>query len=106
MSSYWDNWKNLVFYQIDDKYKPGGTLGTPNITINNLGNYRAAVVLARRPTGSQVRNPVDVTTYLEGANPHTDTAPALNFETHQLIDQPATNDLVLCLDGNISTACK
>lgn len=106
--TYWDDWKNLVFYQVDDKYKPGGTPSTPSITINGSGNYRAAVILSRRPTGSpaQIRITTDATTYLEGINPHTATTPALTFETYKLIDQPTTNDLVFCLDGKTSGNCQ
>lgn len=108
VSPYWTDWKSFVFFQVDDKYKPSGTLGTPSITINGAGNYRAAVLLSRRPANpAQVpRDPANAATYLEGVNPHAATNPAVNFETHQLIDQPATNDLVLCLDGSTSGNCQ
>ncbi len=51
-SSYWQNWRDLVFYQIASGYQPGGNASPgPSplpVTINNVGSYRAAVAIARQ----------------------------------------------------------
>ena len=104
-ADYWPYWKGQLFYQIDSNYKPGGAGGTGSIRINNIGNYRAAVALSRKALPTQVRNPSDITTYLETPNTQllsTDT----DFETYHLNSNPLVNDLVLCLDGNTSTSCQ
>ena len=102
-NGYWSNWKNQVFYQVDDKYKPSGVLGTPSITMNSVGNYRAIVVVARSPISGQVRNPLIAPPigYLEGGNAHTSSTPNTDFIANRSIDAGFSNvnDLVLCLDG-------
>lgn len=137
-SAYWDDWRQLVFYQLADGYKPGTTTptcgtsclsasgsGNPN---PGSGNYRATVIIAGKKTGGQARTatsaPCSTTgtsiaqnrcaaNYLEGSiNPVNKTdvpsgANALNFETYKTSDsqyQATTNDLVICVDGDIN--CK
>ncbi|MCR4303059.1 MAG: hypothetical protein NUV63_02370 [Gallionella sp.] len=108
-SVYWPDWRNLVFYQVADGYQPGGSAscvgclsiaGSGN-TAAGSGTYHAAVLVARRAIGGQVRNPTDSTTYLENLNRHQATL-ATTFETYNSSDPnySTVNDLVLCLDGN------
>ncbi len=111
-SNYWPNWQNLVFYQVADGYKPGGNSNCDScLSISGSGNaaagsgtYRAAVLVARRAIGTQLRTfPATdpPTPYLEGINPHSGLTPATGFETYRLSDPHYSNvnDLVLCLDG-------
>lgn len=111
---YWDAWKNLVFYQIDDKYSPNGTTaacannclsisGDGNIN-SGSGNYRAVVALAgKMRNGQPSRNNTLVTDYLEGANltGKSDVPSTKFFETYKSThpSYQTINDLVLCLDN-------
>lgn len=120
-SSYWQNWRDLVFYQIASGYQPGGSaspgLSPFPVTINNVGSYRAAVTIARQflPSPYNTTRPyspftgtVD-TAYLEGTNQHQtlpqtspQTSPSTNFITYNPSDSLhylQVNDLVLCIDG-------
>jgi len=104
---YWNYWRNQLFYQISTNYKPSGSgSGAGSITINSSGNYRAAVILARKPINAQVRNASASATYLESPNDHTPTGPATGFMTEKTLSNASRNDLVLCLDGNPSGACQ
>ena len=105
-STYWTDWKNQVFYQIDSAYQPGGTLGTPSLKVNGSGSYRAVVLVARKPINGQVRNPGDATTFLEGGNAHINPTPTTSFTAYSSSNPgyPTVNDLVLCLDGQVN--CK
>ena len=105
-SAYWNDWKNLVFYQIANDFKPGGsgscTTGTC-LTINNSGAFRAVVLVAGRAlTGQTPRN--ITATYLEGINPHSGTTPSIAFETHNISSSnySTVNDLVLCVGGQVN----
>lgn len=109
-SAYWNDWKNLVFYQISDGFKPSGigscTTGTC-LTINSSGAFRAVVLVAGSAlTGQTPRNITasPPTTYLEGINPHSGTTPSIAFETHNISssDYSTVNDLVLCVDGKVN----
>lgn len=101
-NNYWVDWTNQVFYQVDNRYRPGGTAGTPNISINGSGNYRATILVARKPINGQVRLPSNATTYLEGGNQHSNPNPNTTFTSNSISDSnySSNNDLVLCLDGN------
>ncbi|MBW8078204.1 MAG: hypothetical protein GJU76_09055 [Gallionella sp.] len=105
-STYWADWKNQVFYQIDTAYTPGGGLGVPTLTINGSGTYRAVVLVARKPINGEVRIPSDPTTFLEGGNAHTNPTPNTVFTTYSTSNPgyQTVNDLVLCLDGQVN--CK
>lgn len=106
-SSYWTSWRNLVFYQVANGYQPGGNAtctGVNCITLNSAGAYRAAVLVARRVIGTQIRTSPATdppTPYLEGNNIHSSSTPTTTFETYSSSDPNYTtvNDLVLCLDG-------
>ena len=105
-SSYWADWRNLVFYQVANGYQPG--IATPGcigcLSISGSGTYRATVLVARRAIGTQAHTSPATdppTPYLEGINPHSGSTPATTFETYNSSDlnYPTINDLVLCLDG-------
>lgn len=122
-TSYWADWRDLVFYQVADGYQPGGGTFTP-LQIGGSGNpvvgsnSRAAVIVSGKRLGAQSRpaytNPPN--DYLANAttefstdpafvpNAHNDTTPAATFITYKTSDPyyQAVNDLVLCLDGKIN----
>ena len=116
-SAYWNDWKNLVFYQIADGYKPGGSgsCGSSCLTINGSGNtvgyngtYHAAVIVAGEMLPSEPsRTPASITNYLEGVQAGRTNPPSSTiFESYKAFDSnySTVNDLVLCLDGGIT--CK
>jgi len=123
-SSYWHDvaynlpvWENLVFYQIADGYKPGGSgsCGSSCLTINGSGNtvgyngtYHAAVIVAGEMLPSEPsRTPASITNYLEGAQAGRTNPPASTiFDSYKTTDShySTVNDLVLCLDGRVN--CK
>lgn len=108
-ASYWPYWQDLVFYQVDNQFRPGGSGGTASIQINGAGTYHAAVAVARNWLSTQPpRYLLSADSYLEGLNVHTATSPAADFETYNPTSSSYTNnnDLVLCLDGNPSGACQ
>jgi hypothetical protein len=89
---------------VDDKYTPtGNTTGNGSIKINNAGNYRATVLVARQIISPQNRSALSdpPTGYLEGGNAHAGLNPSNNFIANRPIESGFTgvNDLVLCLDG-------
>lgn len=105
-STYWNDWKNLVFYQIAAGNQPGGSGCTSStcLSINGKGSYRAAVIVAGQIIASDIspRSPIDVATYLEGQNRKTSsTTPSTTFETYRLPEAAysTVNDLVQCVDG-------
>lgn len=125
--TYWDDWKNLVFYQVASGFQPNGSLscttGVSCLTINGSGNtnggngtYHAAVIIAGKKLGAQVRATPFVTPpndYLSNAtnefsadpsfvtNAHDDAGSSKSFITYKPSDPyyQSVNDLVLCLDG-------
>lgn len=119
-SSYWPDWRDLVFYQVAEGYQPSGGTFAP-LHISGSGNpladnntYRAAVIVAGKMLpGQSPRNPTATPpiTFLEGANQHPPTpvsTPAdVSFVTYKpsdATDYSTVNDLVLCVDGR--TNCK
>lgn len=115
-STYWHNnhWQELIFYQLAYGYRPrllpspscNGTClsitgsGNPNA---GSGSYRAVIVMAGSPIGTQVRNDASITSkYLEGNNIHITPNPSTAFETYRSTDSQYVNvnDLVICIDGN------
>lgn len=111
-SSYWADWRDLVFYQIADGFQPGsaGTCvaclsisGSGN-TNSGSGTYHASVALAGKMlTGQSPRNATVLPGYLESSNltNKTNPVPPTVFETYKLTDPSYlnVNDLVMCLDG-------
>ncbi len=121
-TSYWADWRDLVFYQVAGGYQPGGGVftalhvsGSGNPVIDN-NTYRAAVLVAGRILSPQSRpstvNPPD--NYLETSgttsNSHQSaqgTSPSTDFVTYRpsdIANYLTVNDLVLCLDGEVN--CK
>lgn len=114
--TYWNDWENLVFYQVADAFRPNGTLscGSTCLSITGSGNnaagsgsYRAVVIVARKNLLATPRSPTVVAGYLEPINlltpqgsatyPYNTFRPTdVNFQT--------VNDLAQCLDGNVN--CK
>ncbi len=109
-SSYWQDWKDLVFYQVDSAYRPGGGGGSAGIQINATGNHRAAVLVARAvlPPKTLPRQRTVLSDYLEMPNAHAGQNPLAPFSGYRSSDaqyQTISNDLVVCLDGG-SVNCK
>lgn len=116
-SGYWDDWKNLVFYQLSSGFKPGEsspTCSTTCLSVNGSGNtqigsgsYRATIALAgKMRSGQSSRDTTQITDYLEASNASSKTgsSPTTVFETYLPTDSAnysAVNDLVMCLDMNI-----
>jgi len=113
--TYWDDWKELVLYQVSDNYRPlsaAASCGATCLSISGSGNpnvgsggYRASVILAGKRIGSQTRPSVAVSDYLELNNQTGKTATPTNltFVTYKPSDTANysnVNDLALCLDGN------
>lgn len=105
--SYWKDWKTMVFYQVSDNYRPGGSGGSGSITVNSVGAYPAVVAIAGKVVApySTPRNPLaePPSPFLEGVNAHTSTAPANNFETYKMQESSysTVNDIVICVgDAN------
>ncbi len=108
--AYWQDWKDLVFYQVDEAYRPGGGGAGAGIQINATGNYHAAVLIARAvlPPKTLPRKRTVLSDYLETPNAHTGQNPLATFSRYRTSDaqyQTISNDLVLCLDGG-SVNCK
>ena len=115
-SSYWPDWKELVFYQIAYGYRPGATTplncgatclsvtGTGNSTAGS-GTYRAVVVVAGKKLGAN-RIPTNATDYLETENLLPQGNSAKPYTTYRPTDPAyqSVNDLALCIDGNVN--CK
>ncbi len=103
-TGYWNYWKTMVFYQVSDSYKPGGSGGTGSIKINGVGAYQAAVAVARSASATQMpRNTwaEPPLSFLEESNVHSKSTPSNDFETYRSwdINYPSVNDLVICVDS-------
>jgi lysine/ornithine N-monooxygenase len=127
MANYWDQWKQLVLYQVSDNYRPQssgaaatacGVTGTC-LSINGSGNpnagsgsYRAAVIMAGKKltniTPAQTRAAQSASEYLELNNKtnRTDAPSNLALDTYKPSDASysTVNDLVQCVDGK--TKCE
>ena len=116
--TYWDHWKELVFYQVASDYQPGGAaddclVGGVNSCLSlqysdqaqpGSGTYRAAVVIAGKKIGGGVRNAATLGDYLEAIN---QTPMADNFQpynTYRVTDSnyQTINDRVLCVDAGVN----
>lgn len=87
--TYWDSWKNQIFYQVSSRFDPGSSSTSCDtstcLTINGSGNYRAIVAVGRRKLASQnPRNPSTLDDYLEGSNQlnKSGSSPTHVFETY------------------------
>jgi hypothetical protein len=106
--TYWNTWRNFVFYRVTDAYRPNGTksCGTSCLSIIGSGNdglgsgsYRATVFVASKNLKSAARTSTSTADYLEGAN--VTASSTTTFETYKPEEQTSKgiNDIVLCLDG-------
>jgi hypothetical protein len=103
--TYWNAWKNLVFYQVSSSFAPSSSSTSCDastcLTINGSGNYRAVVAVGREMLASQnPRSPSAIDDYLEGNNQlnKSGSSPSLVFETYPPSDamfNSITNDLVI-----------
>ena len=113
-SSYWNDWKNLVFYQIANGFKPGGsglcTGGGNCLSVQGSGhsnagsgNYRAVVVVAGEKL-TATRTVTAAGDYLEAINLLPSNNSAQPYITYQLADDTyqSINDLVLCVDNKVN----
>jgi hypothetical protein len=114
-SSYWPAWRDLVFYQVAEGYRPGGGTFVP-LQINGSGSYRAAVIVAGKSLGTQTRpkfatppNDYLANTTSEYStdlsfviNAHDDAGSTTSFITYNISNPyyQNVNDLVVCVDGN------
>ena len=128
-TSYWPDWRDLVFYQVAGGFQPGPGGGGACVSCLNItgsgnpvpGNsaYHAAVIIAgkmllgqssRPATNNPATNIYYENNYLEVSNDHQSQAgfaPDVNFTTYKPSDTSnysTVNDLVLCVDGKIN--CK
>lgn len=114
-SSYWNDWKNLVFYQIANGFKPGGsglcTGGGNCLSVQGSGhsntgsgNYRAAVIVAGEKLIPGARTTNIIGDYLETDNLLPKDDPTKPYMTYRSSDEvsPGNNDLVLCVDGRVN----
>ena len=114
-SAYWNDWKNLVFFQIANGFKPGGSglctgcgscLSVQGSGHSNAGsgNYLAVVVVAGEKLISGTRATGVVGDYLEASNllPKDDaTKPYMTYRSPDEVSLP-NNDLVFCVDGKVN----
>jgi len=112
-STHWDNWKDLVFYQVADGFKPSPP-STPScgdcLSINgsahnapDSGSYRAIIVVTgKKLTANRSTN--TLSDYMEADNqlPRNDSTEP--YKTYRVTDAnyKNNNDLVLCLDDEVN----
>lgn len=112
-SAWWDHWKDLVFYQVADGFKPSnnvaacgstclGVEGTGH-TGSGSGGYRATVIVAGKKLTTN-RVAANAPDYLDADNllPRNDASKP--YKTYRATDgeYQTINDLVLCLDGQVN----
>ncbi len=123
-SSYWPDWRDLIFYQVADGFQPGSagacvsclSISGSGNTNNGSGSYRAAVIVAGKILGTQTRaapysalpNDYLSNTTSESSvdplfvsNAHNGVSPDSAFITYKPSDSyyQSVNDLALCVDG-------
>lgn len=119
--TYWDDWKNLMFYQVADGFRPNGLLSCNNNCLSVVGSannsagsgsYRAVMLVARRYIASDTvpRSApyTNAAAYLEPINllpPASSTnIPPYNAFRPTDASFQTVNDLAQCLDGYVN--CK
>lgn len=119
MAALWQNWKDHLFYAVAWDFRPDAppaTACTTCLTVNGTGAWAAIVMFSgtRLPALGQVRdeppmNPDtrgNVGNYLEGRNAtnHPNAAGTGNYESGAAT--AAFNDILYCIDANLSvTSC-
>jgi len=99
--SYWQSWKEQLFYQVASGYQPGSVASCPTcLSLDGSGNKRAMLMLAGPPLAGQQRttnaDKGDISNYLEGDNGDGD-----NLFANQAYSA-SFNDRVLCVDGGVT----
>lgn len=94
--NWFNDWKELVFYAVAEKYAPSGSGDSPGGTLLTVGansNVRAVVFLAHPPLSGQFRTTnaqrIALGNYLEGANVNGDD------DFSNLLATPSYNDRTL-----------
>jgi hypothetical protein len=119
MQVLWRNWKDHLFYAVAWDFRPAAapvTTCTTCLTVNGGGAWAAVVMFSgtRLAGVAQVRDepPMDTDTrgtignYLEGRNAtnHPNTAGSADYQSGAAT--PAFNDILYCIDANLSvTSC-
>lgn len=119
MSVLWQNWKDHLFYAVAWDFRPDAppaTACTSCLAVNGAGAWAAIVMFSgtRLAAAGQVRDepPMDTDTrgaianYLEGRNAanHPNTAGTGNYESGAAMT--TFNDVLYCIDANLSvTSC-
>lgn len=106
-SERWTNhWKDLVFYQLADGYKPGTSspsCGGSCLSMNNSApdTYRAVIISAGKKLTAN-RDASITSDYLEADNLLPQNSVANPYKTYRVTDvaHQNNNDLVLCLNGS------
>ncbi|HUW25480.1 MAG TPA: hypothetical protein VMW07_03020 [Gallionella sp.] len=111
-SQQWEHWKDLVFYQVADGFRPGSSAKCDSSCLSvegsahnaaGSGNYHAVVIIAGKKLTPN-RSTSNVGEYLEPDNllPNADSAKP--YQTYRITDAAyqTVNDLVLCLDGKVN----
>ncbi len=119
MQVLWQDWKDHFFYTVADEFRPDAavpTVCTNCLTVNGGGPWSAIVMFSGRRLRAlgQVRDepPTDSDTkgvvgnYLEGRNATNHPLFAGTVDYESAVAGPAFNDLLYCLDANLSvSAC-
>jgi hypothetical protein len=113
-SSYWNDWADMLFYQIAQDFVTGGSKNCASQTsclsaqyngnaMRGSGSYRAIVIVASKKL-SLSRVPSNAADYLEAANLLPQNNPALPYLTyrHGDFNYLSNNDFLACVDGKVS----
>ncbi len=113
-SSYWNDWADLLFYQVAQDFVTGGSKNCASHasclsaqfngnTMRGSGSYRAVVIVAGKKL-SPSRVTSNAADYLEAANLLPQANPAMPYKTYRPIDfnYLSNNDFVACVDGKVS----
>lgn len=95
---WWDDWREMVFYAVDDEYRPGASaMAPPTLSLDSVPLDVATIVSGRKLNALlQVRSNAadkgDVSNYLEDANLPTSDEAFVNTDTTDTF-----NDLVCAI---------
>ena len=122
-STYWTDWKELVFYQVADGFRPNGALTCANNCLSvtgsgssatGSGSYHAVAIVSRKYISTDAapappsRTVTNAAAYLEPINllPQAYSTNIPPYNTFRPTDAnfQTVNDLAQCLDGYIN--CK
>ncbi len=95
--TYWDNWREFIFYDIAPGFGPGGVAACPVcLEINGGGDHHAVALAAGRMLAGQARSSQaekgTISNYLEGDN----ATPADNAFERRAADS-TFNDQIMCV---------